>query len=248
MGSKKERTIIFSTEKGMVALNSPVKLIILQFIGNRSRTFEEIVSATHKAKSTISVHLKDLIEQNLILEHRDSTDKRKKIFFLNSQFIAYSQAPIQKNYDLILDRLIHSVDEEIEFFKTLCHTIRYGLEAYGLNPRPVMKKIGYDIGKRLSVLFVSDSIEDLLFQIADFWKSHDLGVVEVSGLDQPAILVHECFDCSDMPDVGRTLCALDEGLLEGIFQSRLNKSISVEELECFGTGYDHCKFNIQILD
>ncbi len=231
-----------------MALDSPVKLKILEFIGSQSRSFDEIVSDCLKAKSTISVHLKDLIEQNLIQEQRDSDDKRKKTFSLNTQFIAYSQAPIQKNYDLVLNKLITSVDNELDFFKTMCHTVRYGLEAYGVNPRPVMKMIGNDIGKKLSELFVSDSLDDLLPEMADFWKSHNLGIVEVSGHDPLTISVYECYDCSDMPDVGRTLCALDEGLLEGIFDVGLNLTTRVEEVECFGTGYDHCKFIIEIID
>ncbi|MBW6517066.1 MAG: ArsR family transcriptional regulator [ANME-2 cluster archaeon] len=248
MNSNYNRTIIFSTEDGMVAVDSPVKLKILQFIGNQSRSFEEIVSDCLKAKSTISVHLKDLIEQNLIQEHKDDNDKRKKTFSLNSQFIAYSQTPIQKTYDLILDRLIKSVDDELEFFKALCHTIRYGLESYGVNPGPVMKMIGYDIGKQLSILFVSNSLDDLLSEVAIFWKLHGLGIVGVSGHDSLTITVHECYDCSDMPDVGRTLCALDEGLLEGIFVACINMTTRVKEIECFGTGYDHCKFIVEIID
>lgn len=247
MNSNHNQTIIFSTEEGMVAVDSPVKLKILQFIGNQSRSFDEIVSDCLKAKSTISVHLKDLIEQNLIQEHRDDNDKRKKTFSLNTQFIAYSQAPIQNSYDRILKKLITSVDNELEFFKTLCHTIRYGLEAYGMNPRPVMKMIGNDIGKHLSDLFVSDSLDDMMPEIADFWKSHDLGIVEVSGHDPLTITIHECYDCSDMPDVGRTLCALDEGLLEGIFAVCLNMTTRVKEIECFGTGYDHCTFIVEII-
>ena len=248
MSSSNNQTIIFSTEDGMVALDSPVKLKILEFIGSQSRSFDEIVCDCLKAKSTISVHLKDLIEQNLIQEHKDGNDKRKKIFSLNTQFIAYSQTPIQNSYDLILDKLITSVDNELYFFKTMCHTVRYGLEAYGMNPKPVMKMIGNDIGKKLSDLFVSNSVDDLLWEIADFWKSHNLGIMKMSGHDPLTLFVYECFDCSDMPDVGRNLCTLSEGLLEGIFDGSLNLNIQVEEVECFGTGYDHCKFNINILD
>lgn len=248
MSSSNNQTIIFSTEDGMVALDSPVKLKILGFIGSQYRSFDEIVSDCLKAKSTISVHLKDLIEQNLIQEHKDSNDKRKKIFSLNTQFIAYSQTPIQNSYDLILDKLITSVDNELDFFKTMCHTVRYGLEAYGVNPKPVIKMIGNDIGKKMSKLFVSDSLDDLLQEMADFWKSHNLGIVEVAGHDPLTMSIYECYDCSDMPDVGRTLCALDEGLLEGIFDAGLNMTTRVKEIECFGTGYDHCKFIIEIID
>ena len=248
MAVKNNPTIIFSTKEGMIALDSPVKLKIIKYILNQSRSFEEIVVATCKAKSTVSVHLKDLMKQNLIVEHRDKTDKRKKYFTVNSQFIAYSQIPSQKNFDVITDRLITSADSDYEFIKTLFHAVRYGLETYGINLRPVMKKIGNDIGKKMGVLFTSASLDQLLLEIARFWKKNKLGLVEISDSNQLSISVYECFDCSYMPDVGRTLCAMDEGLLEGIFEAKLNIMTLVEEVECFGTGYDHCTFNIHILD
>jgi predicted hydrocarbon binding protein len=248
MAMKNNRTIIFSTKDGMVALDSPVKLKILKFIGNQSRPFEDIVRETCKAKSTISVHLKDLLEQKIILEQKDRADKRKKYYVINSQFIAYSDTPMQKSYDMILDRLIRSVDSEYQFFKTLCHTIRYGLEAYGMNPKPVMKRIGDDVGKKMAELFVSDNLDDLILEMAKFWDMHKLGIVEISNSSPLTLLIHDCFDCSDMPDVGRTLCSLDEGLIEGILLHRLNLMTLVEEVECYGTGYDHCKMIIHFLE
>jgi len=248
---KNNITIIFSTENGMVALDSPVKLKILEFVHTRSRSFEEVVNECCKAKSTISVHLKDLVMQNIILEQKDPYDKRKKYYSLNSQFIAYSQTPMQNCYNRIIDRLMNTVDSgnsEIEFFRTLCHTIRYGLEAYGMNPKPVFKKIGNDIGKKMGKFFVAGSIEELLSGLAEFWQLHGLGEIEIDNLDSLTLIVHDCFDCSDMPDVGRTLCALDEGIFEGIFEASLKLSVTVKEVECYGTGHNHCKFEIRIPD
>ena len=251
MLQKKNLTIIFSTENGMVALDSPVKLKILEFIHSHPRSFEDVVNECCKAKSTISVHLKDLVMQNIILEQKDPSDKRKKYYYLNSQFIAYSQTPMQNCYNRIIDRLMDTVDSdnsEMEFFRTLCHTIRYGLEAYGMNPKPVFKKIGNDIGQKMGRFFVAGSIEELLAELAGFWQLHGLGEIEVYNLDPLTLVIYDCFDCSDMPDVGRTLCALVEGIIEGIFEASLKLSVTVKEVECFGTGHNHCKFDICILD
>jgi hypothetical protein len=248
---KNNITIIFSTENGIVALDSPVKLKILELIQGRSRSFEEVVNECCKAKSTISVHLKDLVMQNIILEQKDPSDKRKKYYSLNSQFIAYSQTPMQNCYNRIIDKLMDTVESgnsEMEFFRTLCHTIRYGLEAYGMNPKPVFKKIGNDIGLKMSRFFVAGSIDELLAELAGFWKLHGLGEIEVRNPDSLTLVVHDCFDCSDMPDVGRTLCALVEGIIEGIFEASLKLPVTVKEVECYGTGHNHCKFDIRILD
>ena len=248
---KNNITIIFSTENGMAALDSPVKLKIIEFIHGQPRSFENIVNECCKAKSTISVHLKDLVMQNIILEQKDPSDKRKKYYSLNSQFIAYSQTPMQNCYNRIIDRLMDTVDSgnsEMEFFRTLCHTIRYGLEAYGMNPKPVFKKIGNDIGQKMGRFFVAGSIEELLTEMAGFWQLHGLGEIEIDNLDPLTLVIYDCFDCSDMPDVGRTLCALDEGIFEGIFEASLKLPVTAKEVECYGTGHNHCKFDIHILD
>jgi predicted hydrocarbon binding protein len=136
----------------------------------------------------------------------------------------------------------------MEFFRTLCHTIRYGLEAYGMNPKPVFKKIGNDIGQKMGRFFVAGSIEELLAELAEFWQLHGLGEIEIRNPDPLTLIVHDCFDCSDMPDVGRTLCALDEGIFEGIFEASLKLPVTAKEVECYGTGHNHCKFDIRILD
>lgn len=251
MLQKKNITIIFSTENGMVALDSPVKLKILDFIHGQSRSFEDVVNECCKAKSTISVHLKDLVMQDIILEQKDPSDKRKKYYSLNSQFIAYSQMPMQNCYNRIIDKLMDTVDSdnsEMKFFRTLCHTIRYGLEAYGMNPKPVFEKIGNDIGQKMGRFFVAGSIEELLAELAVFWQLHGLGEIEIDNLDPLTLVIYDCFDCSDMPDVGRTLCALVEGIIEGIFEASLKLQVRAKEVECFGTGHNHCKFCISILD
>jgi len=59
-------TAILSNDRGMVALDSPVKLKILELLNNGYASFDDLVEKSMKAKSTISVHLHDLQEMNLI--------------------------------------------------------------------------------------------------------------------------------------------------------------------------------------
>ena len=91
MARSGNHTALFSTDHGFIALDGPVKLKILDFLKIGSRSFDEIVKHTGKAKSTISVHINDLKLCDLIKEHIDANDKRKKIYNLNSQYMACSQ-------------------------------------------------------------------------------------------------------------------------------------------------------------
>ena len=70
--------MIYSTEKGIVALDSPVKLKILEMLRKGAVSFDDLVEQSGKAKSTISVHLNDLEKQNLIKEKSSPEDKRRK--------------------------------------------------------------------------------------------------------------------------------------------------------------------------
>ncbi|WP_292487717.1 helix-turn-helix transcriptional regulator [Methanohalobium sp.] len=84
------RTTLFSNGDGFVALNTPVKIKVLELLESGPKSFDEIVRCTNKAKSTISVHLNDLRQYNLIKETSDDNDKRKKNYHLNCQLIASS--------------------------------------------------------------------------------------------------------------------------------------------------------------
>ncbi|OUJ18378.1 putative transcriptional regulator containing HTH and 4VR domain [Methanonatronarchaeum thermophilum] len=48
-----------------------------------------------------------------------------------------------------------------------------------------------------------------------------------------------------MPNVGRPLCSLDEGIIEGIINTKTQQNIKIKETECHGLGHKHCKFKIK---
>jgi predicted hydrocarbon binding protein len=233
--------MIFSTENGIVALDSPVKLKILEMLRNGAASFDDLVEQSGKAKSTISVHLDDLEEQNLILEKSSPSDKRKKYFYLNSVCFAISEMPMMKHYQKNMGTFEISAMNGDSLIMHIFQTVRYGMEAYGFDPKPIMKRLGMDIGTRIGNEFNSNNESGLLQELSEFWSLHKLGNMKINN-NSPAIIVMGCYHCSRMPNVGKTLCSMDEGILEGIFSSRLNIDYTFKETECFGTGYQHCKF------
>ena len=245
MARSGNHTALFSTDHGFIALDGPVKLKILDFLKIGSRSFDEIVKHTGKAKSTISVHINDLKLCDLLEEHIDINDKRKKMYNLNSQYIACSQEPVIKHYNNILQRVASSSDDEYSFLKSIFHAIRFGFEAHGINHEPIMKKIGTDIGASISINFKSTDLDGVLKDISRFWKTHHMGDVSVISMDPLTVIVYDCFDCKSMPVVGKTLCSFDEGLLEGIIYGKLGLNCTFKETECFGNGYEHCLFVMQ---
>ncbi len=244
MARSGNHTALFSTDHGFIALDGPVKLKILDFLKIGSRSFDEIVKHTGKAKSTISVHINDLKLCDLLKEHIDANDKRKKIYNLNSQYMACSQEPIINHYNNILQR-VSSSNDEYSFLKSIYHAMRFGFEAHGINHEPIMKKIGADIGESISINFRSTDLDGVLKDISHFWKTHNMGDVSVISMDPLTVIIYDCFDCKSMPVVGKTLCSFDEGLLEGIIFGKLGLNCTFKETECFGNGYEHCLFVMQ---
>lgn len=234
---------IFSTEKGAVVIKSDVKNRIIRLLMDGEKTSREIREELGKAKSTISVHLSDLKELEIIREKPHPEDERKKIFYINSKLLGVSETPFDEHYQHMLDNLKKSSGDSYEFLKSLFHLIRYGLTSFGLDIHPALKEIGKDAGKNIAEEFESDDIDGLLDELKKFWNENKLGEIRV--VDENNIMVEDCFDCCDMPDLGTTFCSLDEGMIEGIIKERLGIDVGVKETECFGTGDNHCKFNIQ---
>jgi len=235
-------TVILSNDRGMVALDSPVKLKILELLNNGYVSFDELVDKSMKAKSTISVHLHDLLEMNLIQEKTFPNDKRKKYFVLNAMYLAYSQPPLRLQYDTQMDIIASSIFDGDSFKEKLFCSFRYVMEAHGIDPKPILKKLGTDIGIRIGSEFESKESDGILEEISDFWKEHRLGDMTIKNGTGIEISVVNCYHCGKMPNVGKTLCSMDEGFIEGIFLSKLKYACRVTEIECYGTGYKNCKF------
>lgn len=242
---KDRTTAILSTDNGMVALDSPVKLKILELLANGTISFDELVEKSKKAKSTISVHLHDLEELNLIYEKTFPNDKRKKYFVLNALYLAYSEPPLRNQYNRHLDYIAASILSGGSLKEKLFCSFRFGMEAYGIDPKPILKKMGNDLGTRIGPGFKSNNCEDILNELSFFWENHKLGDMTVIEGDNIAVLVNNCHHCSKMPNVGKTLCSMDEGIIEGVLSSRIKLDCNVKETECNGTGHCHCKFVVE---
>ncbi|HTY91480.1 MAG TPA: V4R domain-containing protein [Methanocella sp.] len=237
---------IYSTKKGMIAIESPIKNKILQKLAERELTFEELIEVCGKARSTMSVHLNDLLNMGLVYKRVDSRDHRKKYFGLNTDLLVSSKMPVSAHYDKILQSVPATIGNKYDFLKSLFHLVRSGMESYGVDTSPALKKIGRDVGRVLASHFKAKTASALLKEVSQFWEAQGLGIVRAVKGDVPTIIVDDCFDCSTMPDIGHTQCSMDEGILEAIIEEKLKVKCSVEEVECYGTGHHHCKFLIKI--
>ena len=238
-------TTIFATKGGIIALDSPVKLQLLEILKEGTTSFEELVNQTGKAKSTISVHLNDLEKLNLIENKPSPSDKRKKFFVFNSQYVAHSQKPMWENYETHMNNFADLMSNGAQIRENLFSTMRFSMEGYGINPNPILKKMGTDIGIKIIRGFESDDMAGILSELSVFWKNHNMGVMSIINNSNSTVRIDGCHHCSRMPNIGKTLCSMDEGILEGVLSGKLDVDYNVQETECYGTGHGHCTFVIK---
>ena len=58
--------------------------------------------------------------------------------------------------------------------------------------------------------------------------------------------VKECATATNTPDLGVTFCDFQAGFISGRLQLLVDDDVVVREVECPGTGHDHCKFEITL--
>ena len=243
---------IFSNNEQDVGINvikSPVKLTILEMLRNSDMEFDEIVKNTGKSKSTISVHLKALREQNIIYYRVHSNDNRKKIFYLNSKYLGSVTAPNENNIkDKSMDFLVKELIENDEPFSTLLfQTFRAMLIKEGINIDPILYNTGRIIGENLFDKLYAEDLDEFLYNISQYWQRKSLGKLDADLGQIIKISTTDCFECKELPKTGKPACYLDSGIFEALFRCYFNMPVKVSEIKCYTMGDGMCTFEIEAL-
>ena len=242
----KQPTLIFSTQQGLKTIKSPVKINILNQLGESKLSFHEIVDKNEKSKSTISAHLKSLTEDGLIGYQTHPHDQRKKIFYLNAKYMGtLEQHNIwereEEKVEFLLNEILNNGDP-FEFFKLTLHLIRVTMIKEGINIDPILTQSGLRIGEVIYRQLNQPKIKDLIPQLEEFWKSNGLGRLILENTDPITIKVIDCFECGLLPQISKSACALDVGILESVFSQALKREVFVEETKCYAKGDECCLF------
>lgn len=220
-------------------------------------TVTQLASRLGLTKATVSHHLKRLAEAGVVRVSKTEATRGipKKYFRLSIDIIKEDTSGIYSNIkdkieeefeNLIKKRRKRSFGDEVNIsflrmYKTAILSTGYELDK-------VLRDEGYELGYRVfSRTIQGESLYDVLQSIRNFWEEQKLGRVEIVevGKESATIRVEECYQCMDMPKVGKPLCSSDEGLIQGILEAKLQKRFSVQEVKCWGTGYNFCEFKIQ---
>jgi len=246
--SKKDKQIeLFATSKGVYAIDSPVRVKILSMLKEGQLSFDEIVELSGRAKSTVSAHLKALKKEGIIDSKYDPRDRRKKIFFINSEYLGklYREKEQNKNIENYVSKFISSEGDPFEFFRLIFHTLRVSLISQGIEINPILHEAGIKVGKILYEKVADPDLSKFIENIAEFWKTHYLGSFEVKSLDPLIINVDECYECKNLPYLGKPACFFDSGILKALFSAYYHKKMDVDETKCYALGDNYCSFIIR---
>jgi uncharacterized protein len=241
------RIKIFSTKTGVNVIQSPIKAQILSILKEGGLSGSQIVSSTKRSKSTISAHLQDLEDAGIIDWVIDPEDRRKKIYYINSKFLGDLSSPqeIKDDVSNFLEEYVVQADDPFKFFRYMFRTIRVALLDEGINIDPILHNAGVKVGQTFYKKLEGHDINDLVRNLASFWETNKLGNIEIKSMKPIIIQAYDCFECEDLPQLGRPVCAFDSGLLEGIFSNYYGQKVEAEETKCYAQGDDFCQFVIK---
>lgn len=240
---------LFSTKDTVVALDSPIKIRILELASAGPVPFDTIVEETGRAKSTISVHIRDLERAGLITSYADPHDSRRRLIELLSVAIgrltnADRNAKVSPHVHKHGKSESFKDEEIVSFFRYVVRVFRSQAMAMGINIDPVLQRTGTEVGSVLAVKCSGRTVEDVICNMDIFWQTHGLGKIVPAGKDPLTIEVRDCFECEDLPLTGHGACAFDTGVLAAVFSHHFKYPVKVVEVECYSSGDDRCIFVI----
>ena len=120
------------------------------------------------------------------------------------------------------------------------------LEFLGLDISDLMRMVGRRIGAEhsLEISSIVDSDAEFWVALSEEWKLMGMGSMEFDGEPPSSIRVNDAGSCGGAPDFGKPFCNLDEGIIEGIIESRLHTTSATVERVCSGEGGGNCHYVI----
>ena len=235
---------IFGTQKGLNIVNSPIKAKILEILEKNESSGAEIVKLTGKSKATISAHLNDLVEMGIIKSKPNPKDGRSKIFFIKSSYLGDLKRnnDFKKELDVYITDGVVNSEDPFAFFRFVFRTLRVALMEEGVNIDPILHNAGIKVGETFYSKLEDSETESFIENIANFWQKNKLGKIKTENLEPLTLKAYDCFECEDLPKIGRSACAFDSGILEAIFSAHFGRQVDVEEVKCFAKGDDYCSF------
>ena len=223
---EKADALIFLKNGRTIVVNSPVRIEILRMVMTGEQRFDDIVRRIGRAKSTVSVHLRDMTDDGILAERTDENDARRKFLYLDARYLGTIAAPVcQMPAGWEEQPVLGDSVRPASVFRLIFNTIRTNLLEPDVNPcepeislqcRDQGGKRGHKDSLRTTRTRLVPDIyleSALVFRSNRARKHHD----RIEG-DQNVIENHgKKTTCQDRPKIGRPASSFDCGHLTAFF-------------------------------
>lgn len=241
---------LLSSSSGVHAVKSPVRILILETLREGEVPFDEIVHRTGRAKSTVSVHLRDMTNDGIVTWRIDPKDARKKLFSTTAKRIGAlsSSERISAEFARYAGDYRESRGDPFAYFRLAFRTIRTTLMQTGINLDPVLSSAGREVGRAVLPIVENEDTDLFLKNVAGFWERHGLGRIETGKTGPFEIFIYDCFECMDLPRIGRPACSFDTGVLTALYSGHFKRDVDVVETHCYAAGDMYCRFVVSYIE
>ncbi|MCI5867695.1 MAG: ArsR family transcriptional regulator [Methanosphaera sp.] len=231
---------IYSTADGIKIVNSPIKIQILNMLDEKISE-AEIVKRTGKSKSTISVHLKNLVDEGILSYKSHPLDRRSKLFYIYADYVG----------EVYPGQIIYSLPEVQEdiidphgLFTEVHRQCKGLLLHHGLELSPLETKAGERIGRDLYKKLEFDGFEGFLDALRKYFAELEIGELTITHTDNTVLKLKGCHTKFDI-EYNISTCCITTGMIKGVFSEYYQCDVSVEEVECVSKYDDCCTFIVE---
>lgn len=239
-----------------------VRRAIILSLMEHPLTVTQLAKTLRVSKPTVTYHISKLKREGFVELSKVEVDtrgfQRRYYMIKESVKLRAINHKAEEDYQKVASSVISQLDMELRgkrlreplsnyiniSFLRMLHMVLY---RSGVKLDGVLRDCGRKVGKEvISKHIIGSTFKEILSDVGRFWEKHELGRVEVveMGENHATIRVYDCYDCANMPNIGKTICHLDEGMLSGIFEAKLGDRYEAVEVKCWGNGYTYCEIRI----
>ncbi len=235
-------TIDAEGNRGLVQVSDQLHQVILERLSKGPMSTTEISDLTNKAQSTLSVHLDQMVTENLIRSEYDKNDSRRKIFTITSIKVASSKPVSSEGVEEANQELISSIKDGGDFYKCLFKAVLMSAEANGMDVSPMMEILGSQLAEKMAQKHQSTKMEDVIKELQEFYEKNNLGEVCVYTFLPLTIIIRET---EEYQYKFEAMASFAHGLFKTLLSCVLGRKYEITMSEIFGTGNNYYKFIIE---
>lgn len=129
----------------------------------------------------------------------------------------------------------------------LFRAVRLALQELSPDMEQTLFALGEQFGREaVAPNLAGGDLCQVLEKLGPLWGAAGLGSVRVIACSESAARLEEtrCSTCQGMPNVGKPVCHLERGVLNGALEAALERTVRTRETKCWGLGDHVCEFEI----